>query len=603
MKQKLQSVYIYRSIISGGGCSRIIGDLIELLYSTSKFEINLISHICTDIKIDILKYQKKNISVRHINIPKDIYWSSQTLKNLANEIDSKEKPVLISFLDFDSDKFISICEFLLRDNIFWINLDTNHPTKIIDMFNKKNFIFDINYDDMCDSVDVIRLENKNFKKYFDEKYAGKIESFWNTVTVPNKLKKINFDSEINIININGLRETRKSILPFIKYLSVSDIKLKSIKIHIVGAINNSLKNEYDFYMNSNPKLKKCIKIYDNIENIHDFYNSCNLMITTATYEGTSNAVIEAFSHCIPVLCLKTSIGVNETVINGETGFICNNVEDMVKKILELQTDNKKFKKMRNNCNFIGNQICNLDYGTKNYIRLISDRKLNHNKEARNKLKSVSKLLNEKPWFYRRKLDALVVYVDLSEKTNLEEIDITDTTAFKECCECIYLIKYKKNSDLNKLSIRLNKNSKNKILYTFKNKPTQITETQFQKDSSILGLLILKNVNSVKDYMLNKMYDILVFYDSTKKAKWWLFEYDKNLRLLNDWQTKDSWLWMTGINDKLKNNCCFSLISWLNFDLNKFLKNYPNLWFTNSDSKINNDINLPHEIMKKIRNLY
>ena len=44
-----------------------------------------------------------------------------------------------------------------------------------------------------------------------------------------------------------------------------------------------------------------------IHNLHDYYASCRSMITTAMFEGTSNAILESFVHNLPVIGFKNVI--------------------------------------------------------------------------------------------------------------------------------------------------------------------------------------------------------------------------------------------------------------------------------------------------------
>ena len=41
------------------------------------------------------------------------------MEQIGSHIDKQVEPILISFLDFNSHRFISVSEYILRDNVFY----------------------------------------------------------------------------------------------------------------------------------------------------------------------------------------------------------------------------------------------------------------------------------------------------------------------------------------------------------------------------------------------------------------------------------------------------------------------------------------------------
>jgi hypothetical protein len=599
MKNTKQTIYIYRGSLTGGGSSKIIKDLILFLHNKQKYNIVLISFVSTDLDIDTDE-NGNLITVKHINIPLRMYWRKKAVEQLAKHIDSQIDPVLISFLDFNSNRFISISNYILRDNIFWMNLDTNHPTKIIDTFQTKNEAVGISYEDLCGAVDVIRLENKNFTKYINKNFQNKIQSFWNTIKIP-KCNNLEFKKKFNIINVNGLRDVRKSILPLVKQLPSIIHEFSDFTLHIVGEISPILQKELDCLLNKHSEIKNYLNVQPIIENIHDYYTSCDFMVSTAEFEGASNAVLEAISHELPVLCLKTSLGINEIIEHEYTGFHCEDVDGMCRNIKRICLNNKILGELKNNFKTLKKEITNPNLGINKYEEIISTRKIQHNKNSRDKLRNFSKNLFLNPEIYRQKLDALIIYVDLDNINQVSLENSLKTKAYDECKECLFLIRYRLDSQIQEFENTYLKNDKNKILYKFIETPVSVAKYMDLKTSAV-GLLLLSEQNSVKRYCKLNTIDNVVYYDSTENGTWWLQKYQEFLRNLNSWQSKDDWLWMVGTTDVLKNNCCFSLNVFMNFNFESFIKNNQNLGYI-QNKKIVNNINFPKEIMKKIRRLY
>ncbi len=599
MKSNRKTIYIYRGSITGGGCSKIINDLLRFLHKLNKYNLVLISYVCSDLDID--EDENGNIiPIKRITIPTEIYWKKALVEQIGSHIDKQVEPILISFLDFNSHRFISVSEYILRDNVFWINFDTNHPTKIINTFQTKNEAVGITYKDLCDATDVIRLENKNFDKYIPgENNKNKIWSFWNTVEIP-KYNPVKFDKEFNLISVNGLRESRKSILPLVKVLPNLIKTMQNFKLHIIGEISPLTKKELDLLLDENPIIKDYISVLPNVKNLHDYYSACDFMVSTAEFEGTSNAVIEALAHELPVLCLESSLGINETIHHRHTGFHCKDAEDMNSRIRQLCNDKDKLKALKNNCKKLKGELTNPIHGIQKYKEIIDKRKVSHDKNARQKLKNFSKSILSKPWIYRQKLDALVLYCDLENFDETAMQNTLKTNAYDESKKCLFILKYKTENQLEKFKKLFINSDKTEILYKFINTPRCIGKYSESKTSTN-GLLLLSKSVKIKKYCNKNSLENIIFCDCTQKINWWLEKYEHHLRKLSEWQSKDSWLWMVGAMDVVKNNCCFSLSAWYNFDLDSFISNNEQ-WFV-KNKKLVAGINLPKEIMKKIRALY
>lgn len=594
-----KTIYIYRGSLTGGGCTKIIRDLIILLHAQNKFNIVLISYVCSEF--DVATDEDGNsIPVTHITFTENNYWKAKIALELESHVNQRQDSTLISFLDANSQRFISICSSLLRKDMHWINFDTNHPLIIQSWFRTKNQGVGISYSDLCNAVDVVRLENKNFDKYIPKTAKDKIISFYNTVTIP-EFKKKKFDAEFNLINVNGLRESRKSILPFIRNMHKIIDKDINFKLHILGEESNAMLTEYDSICEQNPNIKKHIELYGVVDNIHDFYASCDIMITTADYEGTSNAVLESFSHEVPVFCLDYSLGLSETIEHDVNGLLCESAESMVDSVLSVLSSSEKLSKLKSGCKKIKKEILDESSGIGRYIEIINDRKVNHNKDARKKLVDYSKKFLMNPGIYRQSLDALVVYVE-TETFNLNRIHaMFETDAFAEARFCLFIVKHRGEDDLVKFTKDVIKDEKCVIVFDYEKLPDWIQQHS-QTDSSADGLAMLSLNKSLGEWMQKKQINTIAYFDANFDNIWWLKKYQNFLKDLSKYQYMDTWIWMVGSDDIAPNNCVFSFDSWNNFDMPNFIGSCSTSWFV-SNNKLNEKVNLPKEIMRKIRRLY
>jgi glycosyltransferase involved in cell wall biosynthesis len=113
---------------------------------------------------------------------------------------------------------------------------------------------------------------------------------------------------------------------------------KNIKFIIIG--DGPLRDELE-------KYSRDLELGDNIvfigerNDIRDQLQRMDVFAMTSSFEGLSNAIMEAMGSGLPVVA--TDVGGNsELVINGETGFLCPSTDDMAfaEKVIRL-IDNKK----------------------------------------------------------------------------------------------------------------------------------------------------------------------------------------------------------------------------------------------------------------------
>lgn len=588
----MKTIYIYRGILTEGGCSKIIKDLVDMLHNQGGFDIYLVTHVNSN-------YSIKNC--HNISIPKNPWWMKEAVLKLSNHVSSAEDPTLISFLDHDSNDFMSICSAFLDHKIKWINFNTNHPKIISDWFSRKNNGVNITEEDLYDAVDIIRLENKNFKQYMPEKNHDKCVDFLNTVYLPDT-KDLNFDNKLNLLCVNGLRETRKSIIPLIKELKILIDNNVDFKLRVVGEIDPVTEKEYQDFLSKNSYLSNYVEIIPVVENIHDYYKSSDLMVTTATFEGTSNAVLESFANNLPVLCLNYALGLNETIEHEVNGVQCSSPRHMAEVILNLYRDKFKLKELKKGCENIKPFILEPKLGVKKYLEII-DSKSHHNPFSRNKLASYSSQFLETPHLYREKLEALIIYVDLDSLDSSLISSSINSKAGKEAKKIFFICKYSEEEKLNNFNNFISNFEKTEILFSYDSTPKEISKL-VHCNSGVEAFLILCHTDYIKKYFNENGIDVICFFDSQCRSLSFLNQYENNLSQLSLWKRRDEWIWLIGASENYLNSCVFNYSPMTRYDFSN-LKNLYRLepTYTSDCGKIINETSLPLSIMKKIRKLY
>jgi glycosyltransferase involved in cell wall biosynthesis len=95
------------------------------------------------------------------------------------------------------------------------------------------------------------------------------------------------------------------------------------------------------------KLENNIQCLGFIDNPEEYYGQAKVFVLPSTNEGLSTAMLEAMScGCVPIV---SNVGnLNEAVINGETGFIIENYDDIQlfsEIIFDLLSDNVTLNKL------------------------------------------------------------------------------------------------------------------------------------------------------------------------------------------------------------------------------------------------------------------
>ena len=150
-------------------------------------------------------------------------------------------------------------------------------------------------------------------------------------------KKIKEEDELKIISVGRLSK-EKGYKTVIDALNRIKIKNFSMKILGDGPEKKNLENKIKKY-----DLRKKIKLIGFKRDTKKYYKEANLFINASLFEGFPNAVVEAISYGIPVICADCRGGMKEIILNGRGGdfFEVNNAEQLAQKIISFYKDPKK----------------------------------------------------------------------------------------------------------------------------------------------------------------------------------------------------------------------------------------------------------------------
>ena len=153
-------------------------------------------------------------------------------------------------------------------------------------------------------------------------------------------KSMKKNSKLKLISVGRLSK-EKGYKVIIEALNKLKIKNFSLTILGDGPERDNLKAMIKGY-----NLQKKIKLMGFKENTGKYYKKANLFINASHFEGFPNAVVEAISHNLPIICSNSKGGIKEIILNGRGGdlFNVNDVNQLLNKITSYYRDPKKLNK-------------------------------------------------------------------------------------------------------------------------------------------------------------------------------------------------------------------------------------------------------------------
>ena len=302
------SLYIFDPYPAVGGANSTIQKFIASL-DLDKYELTYFS-----LRPPV--YINKKINFITIN-SNSVFFSFYKIRKIIISNNLSTEKIFFSMQYFVN---VSTLFFLkeIRDLKIFI-YEINHPVEldfsqnIIEFLKKK--IIKLLVKRLYHKADIIAANSQESGKDLSSLIKKKVEIIFNPcftkVTLPKK--KI-FSKKIRILNIARF-EYQKDHLTLLKGISGSKVK-DSIELNLVGY--GSKKSEIlDYVVKNNINCK----IHEKNNNLSYFYSFNDVFVYSSIYEGLPTVMVEAASHCMPIISSKFKSGSKEILGNGEFGYL------------------------------------------------------------------------------------------------------------------------------------------------------------------------------------------------------------------------------------------------------------------------------------------
>jgi len=278
--------------------------------------------------VDFKKYNLTYISLTNINnFSKKIkfikinsnstFLSFFKIKKIINQDKSPKK------IFFSMQYFVNVCTILFLRKIKKLKIfiyEVNHPIELNYSFSHVEFLKKIIIKFLVRKIyhkaDLIAANCEELSKDISFMVRKKVETIYNPCffKIMQARAKKKISKKINILNISRF-EYQKDHLTLLKAIQNSKIKNK-IKLNLVGygSQESVIKN----YANKN---NIDCKIYKKKTKLSYFYRSNDIFILTSIYEGLPTVMIEAASHCMPIISSRFKSGSVEILGNGKFGYM------------------------------------------------------------------------------------------------------------------------------------------------------------------------------------------------------------------------------------------------------------------------------------------
>jgi glycosyltransferase involved in cell wall biosynthesis len=282
--------------------------------SKKNYQISIISLGKNFKKFELTKIGCKVYEIRSKNVLK----SMRIIVPLVNKIyDSKmEKNIFISSIHHAN--VFSIMFLRKIKNLRIIGIERTDISELL-IFNNlfsyiKNLLIYFLVKIYYKKADLIISNSISGKNDLIKHCKTKVLNIPSPSFLSLKYKKLfKKNSKLKMISVGRLSK-EKGYNIIIEALSRLKIKNFSLSILGDGPEKKKLKK-----MIKEKGLKKKITLLGFKKNIDMYYRKANLFINASYFEGFPNAVVEAISHNIPVICSNSRGGIKEITLNGRGG--------------------------------------------------------------------------------------------------------------------------------------------------------------------------------------------------------------------------------------------------------------------------------------------
>lgn len=358
----MKKVTIFSLHLGYGGIEKSVVNLANLLSDDYKVEIISTYKVedtpafdineNVDVKYLITKYKPNRLEwKRSIKKLRPIKFIKESYKAIVILINKRRKTVE-AMKKCDSDIMISTRDIFNKwlgeygkKSAYRIGWEHNHHHNNIDYANKL-----VN---SCRHLDTLVLVSENLRSYYkkmmkEHGYKCKCVFIPNMLeSVPDTVSKL---TEKRIVSIGRLSK-EKGFVDLVEVYRRYKEKHPKDNWHLDiigdGAERNKVVDRVYHY-----GLSKDITVHGYLrrKDLLDILTKSSLYVMTSFTESFGIVLIEAMSTGIPCLAFDSAEGANDLIINDYNGYLIENrnKDEMVKKIEELISDNKKRKELGNN---------------------------------------------------------------------------------------------------------------------------------------------------------------------------------------------------------------------------------------------------------------
>lgn len=195
---------------------------------------------------------------------------------------------------FLSDMFIikSHC----KKKYIWVHTDVEYCIKNYKNYKKEFCRNAFKYDYFDKIITVSKSTMESFSSVLP-KHKNKLSYVWNIFPDVVEKNKIELSSNYNILCIGRLVK-QKGYDRLIDVVELLSKERNDFCVYVLG--NGELKNEIESCIR-NKNLDNYIKLLGAKNNIFEYLNSADLVLSTSYYEGLCTTLVEALSSSVPVV--------------------------------------------------------------------------------------------------------------------------------------------------------------------------------------------------------------------------------------------------------------------------------------------------------------
>lgn len=302
-------------------------------------------HILLRAKREILKALGKLNRTEKDRIFIESRYDNDYIKNRFNKIISDINPDIIIAYDYLAVLFL---KHIMKNTMPTIAMLHNDASTY---FNSEASELQLK---AYNAVDCIQLLDK-FKIDLVKKYCNNTEVVYIPNTIENistKVYNCNTDIKHKIIHVGALVKSRKQQHIVIEAFNKIKKQFSDWKVEFIGGTKTqkevAYKKEMLNYIKNND-LTNDIFFTGVSSNVMEKLQEADIFVFPSSSEGMPLALIEAMSSGLPAIGYKSCPSVNELIINGYNGFLCDDgVDDFAEKMKILMQNEELRKQMGQN---------------------------------------------------------------------------------------------------------------------------------------------------------------------------------------------------------------------------------------------------------------